>query len=435
MAAPFSPADERDDEQQIDASWLTDIDRPSFGERIGAKDTVPPMQPGQRPMMQPAPEARPPAMQFDPQNVPAGIFAGTTTPKMPPEAPVGSKNPNLVDLLGQQAKYGQRIDPYQTDPQTGKRSTLPQYRMGTGSRTLGTAANFLSGFGGRGGPITYVGPGATNQRYEQDETQREANLANVNTQIKSQEQLDTENIKQEREAQRQAFEGITGEARKTAADAQQSRADAYQQLADTRQQLADLQAGKSSKVTQDASDRSTLADQMGLKGNERRDYILTGKLPKDFNGRQPTELETWMQAFKRDNGRNPTADEIAQRKARTRGTPAQFSKVEADKKSGLMKAEKQYREDKLAGDPDAEKNLNLAKQLAQETYEQQIQTLGGSAGGSNQASRPAAARAATGAPSPATHTFSLSAWKKANPNGNADAAKTAAQNAGYRVVQ
>jgi len=37
----------------------------------------------------------------------------------------------------------------------------------------------------------------------------------------------------------------------------------------------------------------------------------------------------------------------------------------------------------LAGDPDAEKNLALAKQLAQETYEQQIQTLGGTVGTSS----------------------------------------------------
>jgi len=373
--APFSPMEGRDDEQQIDANWLTDFDRPSFGERIGAKDKVAPAQPAQP--VQASRDSQPPAIKFDPQNLPAGIIPSTPTMNQIPPAPVGDKNPNLVGLLGQQAKYGAPLDRKAVDPNTGK----PIYRMGWGQRLLGSVANFASGFGGKG-PVVYVGPGATNQRYNIDEATRQANLGNVNTQIAGQEKLDTENIKQEREAIRQAYEGITGEARKTAADAQQSRADAYQQLADTRQQLADLQSGKSSKVTQDATDRSRLADQMGLKGNDRRDYILMGKLPKDFQGRQPTELETWMQAFKRDNGRPPTADEIATRKARTRGTPAQFSKVEADKKSSLLKAEKQYREDKLAGDPDAEKNLALAKQLSQETYEQQIQTLGGTVGAS-----------------------------------------------------
>jgi hypothetical protein len=40
----------------------------------------------------------------------------------------------------------------------------------------------------------------------------------------------------------------------------------------------------------------------------------------------------------------------------------------------------------------------------------------------------------TGAPAPAQN-FSLSAWQRANPNGDTDAAKAAAQKAGYQVVQ
>jgi hypothetical protein len=37
-------------------------------------------------------------------------------------------------------------------------------------------------------------------------------------------------------------------------------------------------------------------------------------------------------------------------------------------------------------------------------------------------------------PTPQTHTFSLSAWQKANPKGDVNAAKTAAQAAGYQVA-
>jgi hypothetical protein len=377
--APFSPMAGRDDEQQIDANWLTDFDRPSFGERIGAKDKVAPTQPTQPAQaVQASQDSQPPAIKFDPQNLPAGIIPSKPTMNQIPPAPVGDKNPNLVGLLGQQAKYGAPLDRKAVDPNTGK----PIYRMGWGQRLLGSVANFASGFGGKG-PVVYVGPGATNQRYNIDEATRQANLGNVNTQIASQEKLDTENIKQEREAQRQAFETVKGQAALDTSAARKDAAAAQQETADVRKQLADLKSNQGSKIATDAEDRIRLSDQMGLKGNDRRDYILTGKLPKEFQGRQPTELETWMQAFKRDNGRPPTADEIATRKARTRGTPAQFSKVEADKKSGLMKAEKQYREDKLAGDPDAEKNLALAKQLAQETYEQQIQTLGGTVGTSS----------------------------------------------------
>ena len=42
-----------------------------------------------------------------------------------------------------------------------------QYKMGIGSRIVGTAANFLSGFAGRS-PVVYTGPGAVSSRYNQD---------------------------------------------------------------------------------------------------------------------------------------------------------------------------------------------------------------------------------------------------------------------------
>jgi len=128
------------------------VDRLSLGQRIGAKDTVAPVQ-----LAQPADnQPQPPSIKFDPQNIPAGIFAGTTTPRMPPEAPVGSKNPNLVDLLRQQADYGKPLDRKAVDPNTGK----PIYKMGWGQRVLGTVANFASGFAGKG-PVVDIGPGAS----------------------------------------------------------------------------------------------------------------------------------------------------------------------------------------------------------------------------------------------------------------------------------
>jgi hypothetical protein len=40
-----------------------------------------------------------------------------------------------------------------------------------------------------------------------------------------------------------------------------------------------------------------------------------------------------------------------------------------------------------------------------------------------------------GQPSPQTHSFSLSAWQRANPQGDANAAKADAQQKGYQVVQ
>jgi hypothetical protein len=41
----------------------------------------------------------------------------------------------------------------------------------------------------------------------------------------------------------------------------------------------------------------------------------------------------------------------------------------------------------------------------------------------------------TATPAPQTHAFSLSAWQKANPQGDPKAAAAAAQQAGYQVNQ
>jgi len=403
---PFSPADQREDDQELPMRppWLPNgvpaddttgdnyvEDRPTYGQRI-AGDVPKPTPPNR-----PAPEDRAPApqVQLDPAKMP-DILGGT---RMPPPPPIGSANPNRAALLQQEAEYGKPLDRAAVDPATGK----PKYRMGWGERILGSLANFGTGFSGRGGPEIYVGPGATNRRYDIDEATRQANLGNVKTQLGEQEKLDEENRKLWEGA------GLTAQ-REAKANELEAQGQKYQNAIDPNSIDQDKTTGKwwgtnyggqrqevappkwapenrPNKIADEGVERSQLADKYGLTGNARRDYSLTGKLPKDMLGsqRQPTELENWMQAFKRDNGRDPSADEIAQRRARTRGTPAQFAKVEGDKKSSLLKAEKQYREDKLAGDPDAEKNLNLAKQVAQESYEQQIQTLGGSVAGRNQA--------------------------------------------------
>jgi hypothetical protein len=54
--------------------------------------------------------------------------------------------------------------------------TLPQYRMGIGHRILGTLANFANGFAGNHIAPLYVGRGALNNRYYQDERVRQQNL-------------------------------------------------------------------------------------------------------------------------------------------------------------------------------------------------------------------------------------------------------------------
>ena len=63
------------------------------------------------------------------------------------------------------------LPPIQTRDAQGK--TLPKYRMGIGHRILATVANFANGFAGNRAAPIYVGPGALNNRYYQDEAYRE----------------------------------------------------------------------------------------------------------------------------------------------------------------------------------------------------------------------------------------------------------------------
>src|SRR5262249_50461474 len=78
---------------------------------------------------------------------------------------------------GAQGPKPSYVPPIQTRDAQGK--TLPQYRMGIGHRILGTLANFANGFAGNHAQPIYVGPGALNNRYYQEEAQRQQqNLEN-----------------------------------------------------------------------------------------------------------------------------------------------------------------------------------------------------------------------------------------------------------------
>lgn len=74
---------------------------------------------------------------------------------------------------GQNGQGGQTtyMPPIQTRDAQGK--TVPKYRMGVGQRILASVANFANGFAGNGAAPVFVGPGALNNRYYQDEAYRE----------------------------------------------------------------------------------------------------------------------------------------------------------------------------------------------------------------------------------------------------------------------
>jgi len=275
-----------------------------------------------------------PSVGFDPNKIPESVRPHAITPG---EVPVPGQNQNLVEHLKQRAAIGNPTDPSAVDPKTGK----PMYKMGTGQRVLGTIANALQGFGRTGAAPINVGPGATNWRYDRDEAMRQGKVANLDTQIKGDEQLSSENEKLYRDVIRQAYEGQVGEARQKLGSAAEENAATKATLAQTQ---AELNTARANKLDASPADQRTKdADAQGLTGQARKDYILTGKLPKDFAGagRAPSDLEMWHSAFVRDNKREPTAEEISNRRNRTDTKADQITK---DRDAAIEKAEAKARD-------------------------------------------------------------------------------------------
>ena len=233
----------------------SDSDRPTIGMRIAGN--VPPPSP--------APAAAPPMppVQFDPNKVPASIRPQIQSPSTVPVPPAGANNPNLIDLAKQQAQYGKPLN-----------AADPQYKMGIGTKILGSLGNALSRFGNRNAPVIGVGAGSTNARYARDEAAREGNLQNVNTQIGTQQKLDTENERMYRDAIRQAYEEQVGEARKATGAAQEENAATKATLATTQAAL--------NKARADALDNKTPPEPKTL--NEIALALQTARVKGDKDG-------------------------------------------------------------------------------------------------------------------------------------------------------
>src|SRR5215470_11738016 len=95
--------------------------------------------------------------------------------------PVNQQKPVSTTSSQDAGVQGPKPPTYQPQIQTrdAQGKTLPQYRMGIGHRILGTLTNFANGFAGNHAQPIYVGPGALNNRYYQEEAQRQqSNLEN-----------------------------------------------------------------------------------------------------------------------------------------------------------------------------------------------------------------------------------------------------------------
>jgi hypothetical protein len=230
---------------------------PSFGQKIGAKTAV-------QPAANPAPTA-PSISSIIPQSAPpAALTAGLDRKPLPS---------GLPSALAEQQKYATPLDPKAVDPTTGK----PIYKMGWGQRLAGVAANFASGMAGRG-PVSYIGPGATNQRFTREDDLRKANLEKANLNVAGQEKQDTTNLNLEKLAQRQAYESDMGASRKETAEARMATSAAQQETADIKDQLAQAKIAQGPQEPKTESEIALALQTAQLKGDKMGTLKYKGAL-------------------------------------------------------------------------------------------------------------------------------------------------------------
>jgi hypothetical protein len=190
--------------------------------------------------------AAPTLPPIDPTKLPDSIAGMRNTVSQPSGSEMMARtqappqNMRRADLIQKEAELEKPIDPRTTDA-SGKQI----YRMGNGQRVLQSIGNFLTGFGTKGqGPVTYVGPGATNNRYATDEAMRQGNLRSAQTELGEQEKLDESNRKLFDSATKQAYETEIGAARQGTAAAQQETADTKRMLESSQSELNAAKARK-----------------------------------------------------------------------------------------------------------------------------------------------------------------------------------------------
>lgn len=257
----------------------------------------------------PKPAPAPVASAVQPPSI-ANITPGPVQPRLdnPPQMPPAppAMDPNAVGANGKS-----------------------KYRMSLGERIAGTAANFLNGFARNGQAAVYVGRGARNQQWNQDQELSEQNRKLYETATQG----------AYRQGQIEKFEAQGQAATDRANTAEQALKDKTAEFGKTIDEKQREFDNKKPTLEEDAASRTKIADQMGMKkgSKERTTYILTGKMPgQDREQRQPTELETWSSAFRRDNGREPSADEISKRKSNAADKSDQ---IEKDKDTAMQRAE------------------------------------------------------------------------------------------------
>src|ERR1700722_5699374 len=156
------------------------------------------------------------------------------------------------------------------------------------------------------------------------------------------------------------------------------------------------------------------------KTQEDHEFIVPLDAVTNLYSQNLKNLNAKAQADQREGAANKSNTAAKKSGSPKPATQAQFDGAVVRKSKAIATAQALYVKS-IGNDSDLAK-LKKAQAAAQATYEEEIRTLKGTPGKG-------------GAPPPATtHSFSVSAWQKANPNGDINAAKAKAQKDGYTVV-
>lgn len=186
-------------------------------------------------------------------------------------APAPPNDPNIPSLVERRAQLAQPLNVKD-----------PKYKMGLGQRLLGVLANFSSGVGGRG-PVSYIGPGATNRQYDIDEAAREKQIGATDTEIKQRQDLAEENRKQYQTAAQAEERGAISQRNVAQADKYKNAVDPQSIRYDDGQQkwLGKTYGGEEREVEEPKwhaqEGRKTTEDENTIAPNARPEYDQKSK--------------------------------------------------------------------------------------------------------------------------------------------------------------
>lgn len=127
-----------------------------------------------------------------------------------------------------------------------------------------------------------------------------------------------------------------------------------------------------------AQQRTQVAEQAGLKGDERSEFIATGKVSHATRVSVPSEAQEryndWKTQFQKDNNRTPNAAEIAGFGHQETGALSKTlaDKIESQKNDAIAKAQKDFNSSVIQKDDYLDQ-----WQAAQDNYEQRIEDASG----------------------------------------------------------